>query len=259
MQSASLLVRARHAPVWRDPRRTHRTLLSFAATEHDGGIDLARAAQRVGDPELRAHLERHARDEARHASLFLRRAAEFAEEHGLAVYAGEAKHGDAVVADTRLGLEFEAHGLGKAGLIDELGELAYVAMLHVAEKKAAALFVTCRDMNAHDAKTRAVFSEILKDEKYHVAYTGTCLDKWRSAGRASEVDAACTAAQERRLFAAWKRLGSRCAAELAYVVLCVVYFTLAAPFGVASHRRMSVVGWKRPRATPTPTARNGQY
>lgn len=71
-------MRLRHRSPWRDPARVVTTLESFAATEEDGGGDLARAVRRVRDPELRAHLERHARDEVRHAALFRARAAELA-------------------------------------------------------------------------------------------------------------------------------------------------------------------------------------
>ena len=49
----SRLATRRLLPVWTDPVRRYRTLLSFAETEEDGGRDLAAAARRISDPDLR--------------------------------------------------------------------------------------------------------------------------------------------------------------------------------------------------------------
>lgn len=251
---ASLLLRLRQQRVWTDPQRKHRTLLSFSETEEDGGKDLVRAARRVSDPDLREHIVRHSHDEVRHANLFRQRAAEVAEEERIPI------GGDAQVdrpydlSGARPGLQVDAHGFFNAGLIDELGELEYVAMLHVAEKKAAELFAAYRDMNAHDPKTRAVFEAILKDEKYHVAYTGTFLEKWRKQGRGAEVDKALDAATGSRLMGAWKRLGMRSASGFSHVVLFVLYWTLIAPFGLLARARALPRGWQQPRS-----ASQGQY
>jgi rubrerythrin len=235
--------------VWGDPLRKQRTLLSFASTEEDGGRDLARAARLVREPELRAHLERHSRDEARHAELFRRRAAEVAREHGLAV-GGEDAHGrNQDLSSARGGIELEVHGALGAGRLDQLGELEYVAMLHVAETKAARLFAAYRDWNARDPATRAVFEEILKDEKYHVAYTGKFLDRWRQQGRRAEVERALGAVAGSRLIGAWKRLGLRSAGGFSLVVLQVLYWTLLAPFGLLARSRAVPRGWQRPRGS----------
>lgn len=251
---ASLLLRLRQRRVWTDPLRKHRTLLSFSETEEDGGKDLVRAARRVSDPELRAHLVRHSQDEVRHATLFRQRAAEVAEQERLPV-GGETQLGRPYdLAGARPGLELDAHGFFNAGLIDELGELEYVAMLHVAEKKAAELFTAYRDMNAHDPKTRDVFEAILKDEKYHVAYTGVFLEKWRKQGRGAEVDKALGAATGSRLMGAWKRLGMRSASGFSHIVLFALYWTLLAPFGLLARSRALPKGWQRPR-----NASSGQY
>lgn len=247
----SFLLALRERRVWRDPVRKQRTLLSFSATEEDGGRDLARAARCVRDPELRAHLERHSRDEARHAALFRARAAEVAQEHGLAA-GGDDAHGRAWdLASARRALALEAHGLSNSAAIDSAGELEYVAMLHVAERKAAELFSAYRDMNAGDPATRAVFEAILKDEKYHVAYTGTFLDKWRKLGRGAEVERALGAAAGSRWLGAWKRVGLRSAAGFSHAVLFALYWTVLAPFGLLARRRAAPRGWQAPRAGST--------
>ena len=59
-----------HRWVWRDAHRCARKLMTFAATEADGGRDLSRAAELTADPLLRRLFLRHALDEHRHAELF---------------------------------------------------------------------------------------------------------------------------------------------------------------------------------------------
>jgi len=246
----------RQAHIWRDPHRSYRTLLSFSETEEDGGKDLVRAARRVSDPDLRMHIERHSLDEMRHANMFRERAQQVAEEARIPIGGDATADRPYDLSGARPGLQVDSHGFFNAGLIDELGELEYVAMVHVAEKKAAELFAAYRDMNAHDPKTRAVFESILKDEKYHVSYTGVFLDKWRKQGRGAEVDKALKEATGNRLLGAWKRLGMRSASGFAHVVLFVLYWTLLAPFGLLSRSKALPRGWQSPKSVGSA---GGQY
>src|SRR6266542_798465 len=62
-----------HRWVWRDAHRRARKLMTFAATEADGGRDLSRAAELTTDPLLRRLFLRHAMDERRHGELLLAR------------------------------------------------------------------------------------------------------------------------------------------------------------------------------------------
>src|SRR5690242_9316523 len=156
----------RRPSLWSDPVRKLRTLESFARTEDDAGLDIERALARVRDPALRAHLERHARDERRHAVLFRGRAAE------LRAGGVEAPREDA--ADRSYDLELargeaglNAHGFLSAGALDEQGEIAYVAFLNVAERRAEQLFERHARGLSGDARTQALFAEILRDERYH--------------------------------------------------------------------------------------------
>ena len=249
-----LLDQRRHRTVWQDPVRRFQTLLSFAETEEDGGRDLVAAARRISDPELREHILRHAKDEARHAELFRRRAAQLREEAGGALERG----GSDKAYDLTRGRDEDvnAHGFFDSGLCDELGEVAYVAMLHVAEERAAELFEFHRSLNEHDPATRAVFEEILKDEKYHVAYTGRFLDKWRKAGLGKEVDEGLDAARTSRLWGGWKRMGLRMGATLSKVVLRVLYWTVLLPFGFIASRSQPGGEW---RDVPAATAIDAQH
>ena len=243
MSLRNLMMRREFRPTWADPIRTIRTLESFGRTEADGARDIAAAARRVGDAELRGHLERHAADELRHAEMFRVRAAELRSERGLSDHELPGSDQQYDLSKGRPEAEVDAHGFYTVGLLDELGEVPYVAMLHVAEQKAERLFAVNGDLLSHDPGTQAIFQQILKDEKYHVAYTGRILDKWRKEGRGREVKDALKEAKESRFIGSWKRLGLRSAGTFARVMLWLFYWTLLLPFGWLASKRVSREGW----------------
>lgn len=245
------LERRRYQAVWSDPRRSLLTLESFAETEEDGGKDLEAAALRVRDGEVLTHIGHHAKDEVRHAQLFRDRAREVAEAQGRHLGAKEEEMGKAYdLAGTRGVDQVNTHGFFQVGLFDEMGEVGYVAMLHVAEKRAAHIFSVHHRaaLAAGDQATAGIFEQILKDEKYHVAWTGTVLKRWRGEGRDAEVSRALSSAKRGRALDAWRRLGLRSASGLATVLLCVMYWTLLAPFGVLARTTRPRIGWQEPRS-----------
>lgn len=248
MRLSHWLALRRNRAVWSDPVRRFRTLQSFAETEEDGGKDLRAAALRIADPDLRGHIERHANDEKRHASLFRRRAAEVAEQTAGRHHAADGASDRSYDLTRKRGADMDAHGFFNAGLFDELGEVAYVAMLHVAEQRAAEVFDVHSALNQDDPETKAVFDEILKDEKYHIAYTGKFLDSWRAEGRGREVERGLKDARSSRLLDAWKRLGVRSAGGFSRVVLRVLYWTLLVPFGLLARRTRDASGWRTARS-----------
>jgi hypothetical protein len=249
--------RRRLRAVWGDPHRKLRTLESFSRTEADGGRDIARAARRASDPELRVHLARHAADEERHAALFHQRALTLRRELGDSAPIAGDDAGAASFGPERSDLD--QHGFLRAGLFDELGEVAYVAMLHVAERRAAELFQMHRDLLAGDPATAGVFTEILRDEKYHVAYTGTVLAKWRKEGRGKEVSAGLSAARGSRFFGAWKRAGARMGAHMSRTLLFILYFTVLAPVAWLASRGPRRSGWNERAEQPAANGLTSQY
>jgi len=256
MELSDLFLRARSRAVWADPARTLLTLESFARTEADGGRDIAMAARRVTDAELRRHLARHAEDEARHAELFRQRVEELRSAGGAQLAAASAAGAD-VAGDPAYDLsrgrpahEVDAHGFLTLGLLDELGEVSYVAMLHVAEERAARLFRVHADLTRGDPATHAIFEAILRDEQYHVAWTRATLDGWREQGRTDEVKRALNDARASRAWDAWKRLGARSAATFGRAVLLVLYFTVLLPFALVARAGRERGGWRAPRPSP---------
>jgi rubrerythrin len=254
-----LLEFSRARAAWADPVRKLKTLESFARTEEDGGRDIAAALKVVRDPEARKHLERHAKDEIRHANLFRGRAAELRAE-GIAPKGSEESGRAYDLSHGKLADQTNAHGFLRVALADEMGEIAYIAMLNVAEKRAAAMFRSNIRHLSHDDATRTIFESILKDEHYHVAWTSTILQRWKKEGRSAEVKRALSLAKGSRFFGAWKRLGARSAAGFSHVALVVLYFTLIMPFGLAVRGRKKKAGWTTPMAPRAPLARlRSQY
>jgi rubrerythrin len=258
MRLTNLLERRRHRVLWNDPVRRFQTLLSFAETEEHGGKELVAAARRISDPELREHVLRHADDEVRHAELFRRRAAELREEAGGSLERGGS---DKAYDLSRGGAgDLNAHGFFDSDHCDSEGEVSYIAMLHVAEQQAAELFAMHHSLTEHDPRTQQVFAEILKDEKYHVAYTGRFLERWRRAGLGKEVDEGLDSAKSSRLWGSWKRLGLRLGANLSKIILRVLYWTVLLPFGLLARRSHPGSEW-RPAAARSeqPQGYEAQY
>jgi rubrerythrin len=256
MGLGDILLRRRSRAIWADPARTRMTLESFARTEEDGGRDIATAARRVHDSELAGHLERHAKDELKHAELFRRRARARQPSADAALAEAEVTSDKAYdLTRGRPSSEVDAHGFFTLGLLDELGEVPYVAMLHVAERRAAGLFSLHAELTKHDPETNAIFEEILRDENYHVAWTGSMLERWEGEGRADEVKKALKEARTSRFMGAWKRAGARGGVVFGRVLMTVFYFTLMLPFGlVARMRGAPAATWQ---TRPAPSAVEG--
>jgi rubrerythrin len=258
MKLENPLALRRARAIWADPRRALLTLESFASTEEDGGRDLLAAISRVQDPRLLEHMHRHADDEVRHARLFRDRAAEVAASQGTHLGQKNEEMGRAFdLRETRGGDELDAHGFLQAGLIDDLGVVGYVCMLHVAEQRAAEFFALHRDASraAGDERTSAIFESILRDEKYHVSWTGTALERWRKEGRGAEVERGLGDARRGRLLGAWRALGLRSASGFQHVLLMALYWSVLAPFGLVARGSGRSGGWRMAR----PTTLESQY
>ena len=238
----------RYRAMWADPVRRVRTLESFGATEDDGGRDLLAAAKRATDPELLEHIVRHAEEELLHGELFRRRAAELrAESQNTGSLREDFSDKNMSILRARGEVELDGHGFYDGSMMDTLGEVAYVATVHVIEKRAAETFAIHMKLVEDDPKTHALFVRAFNDEKYHVSYTGRILDRWRNEGREREVDAALREAKRSRFMGAWKRLGVRSGSGFGKVTLFVAYWTMFLPFALLGRGRKQPAGWCEPR------------
>jgi hypothetical protein len=221
-----------HRWVWRDAHRRARKLLTFAATEADGGRDLSRAAELTADPLLRRLFLRHASDEQRHAELLLTRG------RSLLAAVGAGRPG---------ALEANWLAPGERGLdelrVDGAHDASLLAFLHLSEKAAAGRFAVYRDV-IPDEETREVFRRILRDEVFHMDYTRSQLERivperhgrhlWR--------------ARAGRVWKAYLRVASAIAGLLGTVVLAAQYFLVLPIFAFLAKRaaRRERPGWREP-------------
>jgi hypothetical protein len=215
------LLQPLHRWVWSDPRRRARKLLRFAATEEDGGRDLALACERTRDGVLRRLLLRHALDEQRHAALFRAR--------GRALLDSLPRAGGKV---------FEANWLspGERGLddlrVEDEPDAALLAFLHLSEQAAARRFALYCQVLDPDPETRDLFAVILHDEAFHMSYTHAQLARLQPR-RAGLV---LWRARAARLWRAWLRLSLGLASALGALLLLAQYFTLLPPFALLARR-----------------------
>ncbi len=239
-----LLLRPLHRWVWSDPERRARKLFRFADTEEDGGRDLARAAERTGDPLLRRLFLRHAEDEQRHGQLFRRRGRELF----------------AALPGGSGAPSFEANWLspGERGLddlrVEDEHDGSLLAFLHLSEKAAAGRFALYRDVLGKDRVTSEVFTAVLADEAFHMSYTKKQLFRLepRRAGQRLWMGRAS------RLFKAYLRLALALASVLGTVVLLLQYFLLLPLFALLAKRsaRAESPGFAKARL---PASLHSQY
>jgi hypothetical protein len=230
--SLERILRPVHRWVWKDAHRRARKLLTFAATEADGGRDLSRAAELTGDPLLRRLFLRHSDDERRHAELFRAR--------GRSLLAALGGGGPA---------PFEARWLtpGERGgddlRVEEEGDASLLAFLHLSERTAAARFAVYRDVIA-DEETREVFRRILRDEVFHMRYTRTQLERVAPARHRRHL----WLARAVRLWKGYLRLATAIAGVLGTAVLLLQYLVVLPIFALAAKRsaRRERPGWSAP-------------
>jgi hypothetical protein len=238
--SVERMLRPVHRWVWRDARRRARKLLTFAATEADGGRDLSRAAELTRDPLLRRLYLRHAEDERRHADLLRAR--------GRTMLAALGPGGPA---------PFEARWLtpGERGRddlrVEDAGDAPLLAFLHLSERNAAARFAVYRDVIA-DEETREVFRRILRDEVFHMRYTRTQLERIAPARHRRHL----WRARASRLWKGYLRVATAVAGAIGTAVLLAQYFLVLPLFALLAKRGAArePPGWTR-REAPSPLER----
>lgn len=229
----ALVVRLFAPLVWRGRQAVARKLLGFAATEAGSALDMLDAAELVDDPRLRKLFFRHALDEAKHARMFTEAARQLAPDGRADAYSH--------IRATR------------QNLFRRMDLVEFVVFVHVAEKAGRAHFAALARHFCDAPELHDLFTQIEKDERYHVGYTGKQLERWRAAGRGAELRRARRRVRFRQAWEAWRRAGRQLADPLARLVLGLVY-VFGVP-GFALLQRLldaEQLGWKQPR-TPSPT------
>ncbi len=181
--------------VWRIPGRGSKKMAGFSHTEAGSGLDMLSAAEETPRREMRAKYFRHALDELKHARMFKNRA--------LALAGNRTDRTRAMLEDSSF---IKEHGINQAeSLFSQLGELEFLAFVWIAEKRGAQQFDVYADLMKDDAATREMFEEIADDERFHIAYSRTELDRYEAAGDSKQVKAAVGRVKRRRFLEAWLR------------------------------------------------------
>lgn len=224
MSIAVLAARVFNPLIWRRPGHGARKLHGFALAERGSMLDLRLAARSTPSPARAAAYLRHADDETRHALMFIKRSRQLAREAKLA-------------PPGPVHADFEQ-------LFVNLGELDFLAFVHVGEARAIAQFETYVAYFRARGRERdaSMFEAILVDERHHAAYTRALLFELA----ASEADARRALRRVKRWEAwrSWLRAG-RFLAEHVYVVSMTLVYLLAAPLALLVRAvRPTLRGWR---------------
>ncbi len=214
---------------WRSDRALAEHLRGFSATEAGSALDMLKAAELETDPRLRTQFFRHALDEARHAEMFRRAASDL--DGG-----GATRDDTLVIRATRQNL-FAKYGL-----------VRFLAFVFLSERRAARTFEVLRRRYADRPEIEALFGAVLKDERFHVAYSQAALASLAKAGRASEVRLALWSIRIEGALAAYKRVGRVASDALARALSAALYFVVLPVFVLLERRRPAETGWQAPRA-----------
>lgn len=230
--SNALWTRIAVALAWRRNEDVAGKLAGFAATEAGSALDMLKAAETCDDPRVRRLFFRHALDEARHAQLFQAAARSLSSD--------AAEWNDyAVIHATR------------QNLLATLGFVRFLAFVYIAESKAAQQFDALRRRFEDQPEIAELFATVLKDERFHVAYSKHLLDELTRQGRGAEVRAALRRVRWGGAWQAWRRAGRRIGDVLARGVLLSLYVTVVPVFALLQRVfEQDAAGWQAPAEPP---------
>ena len=213
---------------WRLPNRPAKFMAQFSQTERGSAYDMLAAAEQTERRDLRRKYLEHALDETAHAKVFRDRANAL----------GVGREESAIIDIGYL----SDHGIiGGQTLFERLGELKFLAFVHIAEKQALEQFMVYKSRNLLDAESQQCLDRIRKDEVFHMTYSGAELERVRKKGRAEEVNKAISEVHWDRRKEAWLRFSHSIGNFVSGFWLMLIYFLLIAPFRLLA--RAEHAGW----------------
>lgn len=222
---------------WRLPGWPRRLLAAFSIAERGSMVDMLAAAETTPRREMRRKYFLHALDEWRHAGIFAGRVRAL----------GGPRREEAAMEDAGTLMD---HGVvGGETLFERMGELEFLAFVHVAEADAVEQFHVYLDRELPDAETCLALRDILTDEKFHVSYSKQEVERYRRDGRQKEVDGAIGRVRRRRVWEGWLRFSRDFGNVVSTGWLWILYAVVVAPFRLFA--RVETGGWQRV-ATPGP-------
>lgn len=220
--------------IWRRPGQGARKMAEFSHVEAGSGLDMLEATEACEDPILRKKYYLHAMDELKHAGMFRARAKAWSEREG-----GN-RQAEAVLEDAAF---IPAHGIRDAEpLYRQISELEFLAFVWLHERAGAAQFAVYAELMQGDAPSRAMFAEVARDERFHIAYSRAELERRAKAGAAWAVWRAVWAVRLRDLWQAWGRLAFRVGDFMSGLWLSLLYWAVVAPFALIARRSERLSG-----------------
>jgi len=224
---------------WRLPGWPVRLLTAFSQAERGSFYDMLAAAEATDKPDLRRKYFEHALQESNHHALFKERIA--------ALGGGKTR---AERAAEEAGYLNDSGIVGGVTLYERLGELDFLAFVHVAEAQALEQFHVYCDRELPDPDTIHMLRTIMPDEKFHLTYTLRELKRRAKQGEEREVKWALFKVRWRRAWEAWLRFARDFGHFMSTLWLSLIYGLLVPPFRLAA--RLETGGWQSPRADKRP-------
>ena len=226
--------------VFHVPGRPAAKMAEFSHTETGSALDMITAAEETVRPELRAKFFRHALDEHKHARLFAQRAVALSGDNGRV---------RALVEDSAF---INSRGIrGKEPLCRQMDETEFFAFIWVHELAGARQFDIYAKLMQNDPVSSAMFADIGKDERFHIAYSRAELDRIAASGHAREVRRAIFVTRWRRFRNVWLRGSRNFGVFMSGIWLTIFYFLVLGPFAiVARFTEHPVAGFIAPGDAP---------
>jgi hypothetical protein len=215
--------------IWRDAKRRARKLLSLGEAETERARDLLRASEMTSDPLLRRLYLEISVAEQRHGAMFRRR--------GIAIL--RALPDDST---SRLHTDVPSRERGPDDLrVDEQADETVLAFVYCSARAAARHFSFYRDVSRGDKPTRAIFEEVVREERFHAERTITQL----SLVSPRRYRRALWYARLRRIWKAYLRMASAMGAAIGGFILTIQYFVVLPPFAWLAKcaERREARGW----------------
>ncbi len=206
--------------VFRIPGRPAAKMAAFSHVEYGSGLDMLEATVRTPHRKLRHLYYRHAMDELEHSRLFRNRARELTRSDGTLAELDDAE------------LVHERGIRSKEPLFDQLEETEFLAFVWLHEREGAKQFEVYADLMKDDAASAAMFDQIFKDERFHIAYSRKELDLLEEADGAARVRSAVWKIRRQGWWQAWLRIGRELGNLMAGLWLTLIYALVVGPFAI---------------------------
>ncbi len=214
------------------PRRSSMKMAEFSHTELGSGLDMLAAVEETPRREMRARYFQHALDELKHSVLFSKRAV---------ALDPDPDRTRAVLSDSGY---ITSQGINsKESLFSSMEELDFLAFVWVHEVYGEHQFGLYARLLKDDPQAQAMFTEIARDERFHVTYSRAELDRYAKT-QPWAVRWAVFKVRARRGWQWWLRRTRNFGEFMSRLWLSLFYALVVGPFAlIARFARPDDPGW----------------